>query len=180
MNEPTMETLARRLDRVERENRRLRRLGGLTFSLGLLFPVVLFAACDNEAPYRGQSLGVTSMESVNIVCESDLVGTTGYYAEKDGTTLVSWLKKQSKRDVWIISVTGDEATVGDGQGNVRRFQVANRKSSGLVLVDVSMETAPQVISIDPQNSSFVYSSQNVTPVWNRINVWVGRCRLGEA
>jgi len=27
MNEPTMETLARRLDRVERENRRLKRAG---------------------------------------------------------------------------------------------------------------------------------------------------------
>jgi hypothetical protein len=27
MNEPTMETLARRLDRVERENRRIKRAG---------------------------------------------------------------------------------------------------------------------------------------------------------
>ncbi len=183
MNEPTMETLARRVDRVERENWWLRRLGSLTVSLLFIFPVTLFAAgglrSDYEAPYQGQPLEVTSMRLVNIVCESDFTDSTGYYRTKEGTDLVSVFEKQRKRAVWIISVKGDEATVSDDQGNVRRFQATNRKSSGLVLVDVSMEAAPQVISIDPQNSSFVYSSQNVTPVWNRINVWVGRCRLGE-
>jgi hypothetical protein len=34
MNEPTMETLARRLDRVEREDRRLKRAGKVTVGEG--------------------------------------------------------------------------------------------------------------------------------------------------
>ena len=32
MNKPTMETLARRLDRVERENRHLKRAGGVALA----------------------------------------------------------------------------------------------------------------------------------------------------
>ncbi len=179
MTEPTMETLARRLDRVERENRWLKRLSGLTFCLVLLFPVALFAAgslrSDYETPYHGQALKMTSMESLNIVCESDLADSTGYYATPEGTILQSIFKKQSKRATWIVSIRANEANVMDDQGNLGRYVITKRDSSGLILVEAGRGVSVQVITIDPRNSSFVYTSQNVSLLWNRANTFTGRC-----
>lgn len=148
-----------------------------------MVPLIVLAAAslrsDYEAPYRGEPLAITSGDLANIVCESELADTTGYYTDKDGKTiLISVFEKQSKRATWILSITGNQATVMHGQGIVRRFQVVQRNPLGLILVDALETGSAQVITISPQNSSFVYSTQNVSSLWNRTNVFVGRCRPG--
>ena len=150
--------------------------------LAVMVLVVLLGASgprnDYETTYRGQPFDVKYLEAGNIVCESGLADSTGYYTTPGGTVLKSVFKKQQERALWIITIRGHEATVSGDQGDAKRFQVTKRDQSGLILVNIEGNVSTQVITIDPQNSSFVYSTQNVHPLWNRANVYVGQCRLG--
>ena len=59
-----------------------------------------------------------------------------------------------------------------------RFSFEVTPGGGFLLVKTirSPGTSPEVISIDPLNSSFVYSSQHVNAMWNRANIWYGSCK----
>lgn len=188
MNDSTIKTLAHRIDVVERENRRLKR-AGVAVPLTLVAAVVLLWTAvpavgglrsDYEAAYQGEPLGdAISGIMVSIVYGSNLVDRTGYDTQSHGKTVVSSsFGKENRQSVWIISIRGNDATVMDGQGNIGRYAIIKRDSSGVILMGVAKGVSVQVITIDPRNSSFVYTTQNVNVMWNRANTFVGGCRPG--
>lgn len=142
-------------------------------------PAFAHLRSNYESSYKGQPL----MGLERITCHSELAGSTGYYYNdvKGGVRLsfdadlVSSFKKQSNPATWEISITGNQADVQDGQGNRGRYQITKRGPDGLILVEVQSGTSIQVITIDPRNSSFVYTTQNVHFMWNRASTWVGQC-----
>lgn len=187
MSQLTMETLARRLDRLGRENPVVKKIA--VAALCTIMPLVMLSLAvsafeglrnDYEGTYQGESLTeAISGESVSVVCESDLVDRTGYDTQLRGKTVMSSsFGKEDKQSVWIISMRGNDATVSDGQGNIGRYVITKRDLSGVILVEAEKGVSVQVITIDPRNSSFVYTTQNVNVTWNRANTFVGRCRPG--
>jgi hypothetical protein len=93
----------------------------------------------------------------------------------------SGLQKQSKPTKWRISLLGDgEAHVlADQEPTPDRFKVIRRDMTSVILVQVGRGIAGgtlEVLTIDPQNGSFVAADSNVGPLWNRTTVWVGRCQ----
>lgn len=55
-----------------------------------------------------------------------------------------------------------------------QFQVYSRSSAGVILIR-GKGVGIEVITIDPQSGSFVLTDSGVSPLWNRTNVWAGRC-----
>ena len=87
----------------------------------------------------------------------------------------SGIKSQMTGGGYKISIEANTATVFDQftkQSN--QFEVVVRNSNGVILVR-NRGGGVEVITIDPQNGSFVLSDSVVHSVSNRTNVWVGRC-----
>ena len=54
--------------------------------------------------------------------------------------------------------------------------VVSRGPAGLLLTRNDARLSTQTITIDPSNSSFVYSGQDVNLLMNKTNIFVGSCR----
>jgi hypothetical protein len=149
--------------------------------LAAVVPVVLLGVSslpsDYHVPIRGHAGEATATEFENIVCEGKPVARTGYETPLL-TVLSSTFEKARRHSRWIISMSGNEAIVMHGQGIARRFLVTKRDPDGLILVDAEKDPPAYVITIDPRNSSFVYSMRIVSQTSSRGNSFVGRCRLG--
>ena len=134
-----------------------------------------------EAPFSGQPLRQLLQPSVTLSCRSDLADSTGYYPKGGGHALKSGLARQSQPASWRILLTGEEdARVLAGQETTpEKFQVIRRDAASVILVRVGQGLAGgtiEVLTVDPQNGSFVASDSSVGPLWNRTTVWVGRCQ----
>jgi hypothetical protein len=133
-------------------------------------PVLAF-----EAQYQGRPLRVSSGTGpLTWTCRAEYAANTGYYRGK-GWTLASEYTKQSRPATWIVTFQNDRAHVTDNQGNVGRYLVTKVDRTGIVLVQAEADTSVQVITIDPLSSSFVYTTQNAQPFWNRANTFTGTC-----
>ncbi len=55
-----------------------------------------------------------------------------------------------------------------------KYGVYIRNSAAVILLR-GKGVGVEVITIDPQSGSFVLADSGVQPLWNRTNVWVGRC-----
>ena len=90
MNEPTLDNLVKRMDRLEREARRR----PCQMILGLFFLTVLLLTCnplqaseprsEYEAPFSGKPLLGILQASTTVSCFSDLSANTGYYGKEEG------------------------------------------------------------------------------------------------
>jgi len=149
----------------------------LAVSLALLVCLAMAASPrgEYEAPYSGPPLPSATKDAATIICESSLAGSTGYYRTGDETTAVSSFKKQKDTVAWKISIQHDHAEVIDSQLNKNDFIVVKRETDGLALVFVETGASTQIITIDPRNSSFVYTTQHVHSLWNRASTFVGSC-----
>jgi hypothetical protein len=133
-------------------------------------PVVAF-----EAKYQGRPLRVTSDTGpLTWTCRAEYAASTGYYRD-EGWTLTADYKKQSRPATWIITFQNDGARVTDAQGNVGRYLMIKLDRTGIALVEAETGMSVQVISIDPSSSSFVYTTQNAQPLWNRASTFTGTC-----
>ena len=113
---------------------------------------------------------------ITITCQADWAASTGYYRESTGWSVTSSFAKQRQTSTWIIVVNGDYAHFVDGQGNQGIYVVTKFDSTGVLLVRPGeADIAVQVISIDPSSSSFVYTAQDATLLWNRASTFVGSC-----
>jgi hypothetical protein len=90
---------------------------------------------------------------------------------------------ESQVTTWRINVEGETAAVMRFTGSTQtleapqKFAVEETKAGGMILVSKSrlVGDSLEAITIDRSNASFVYSSQHVNAMWNRVNVFYGRC-----
>ena len=75
----------------------------------------------------------------------------------------------------VITLQADGARVTDGQGNMGQYIITKFEKAGINLVQAEVGTSIQVIGIDPTSSSFVYTTQNAGPLWNRATTFTGTC-----
>lgn len=141
-----------------------------------------------EAPFRAKPLGALSAASrnamrwpVTITCRANLVNQAGYYRQPAGWVQVLSSDREWRDSTWIITISGEQAhaRVVDGQGNLGLYQITKLQMAGLaagaLLVQADSGTSTQVISIDAETSSFVYTTQNAQFLWNRATTFVGQC-----
>lgn len=146
----------------------------LSLFLGLMVAAVPSAAFETK--YQGRPLRASSATGpLTWTCRAEYAASTGYY-RGTGWTLTAEYKKQSAPATWIIIFQPEGARVTDGQGNVGRYQVTKTDGTGVVLVEAEAGTSVQVITIDPSSSSFVYTTQNAQPLWNRASTFTGTCQ----
>ena len=120
-----------------------------------------------------------------VSCFSDQAATTGYYRNlstepgKPEVALThSPLKSQTAGGGYKISIEKDQATVNDEvTKRSDQFHVHRRDDTGVILIRLK-GVGVEVITVDPQNGSFVLTDAGVQMPWNRTNVWVERCFQG--
>lgn len=136
---------------------------------------------ERKVPYAGPKLA-----SRTVMCKANQLAAAGFWRNLGDATVQEGarIEQDPKPTYWRIAINPQA-----GIAQVIRFN-ANLEAleapvtftveptfGGLLLVKHSREagTSPETISIDPNNSSFVYSSQHVNVMWNRANVWYGSC-----
>ncbi|MCI0626995.1 MAG: hypothetical protein L0387_36000 [Acidobacteria bacterium] len=157
---------------------------------GLLTPGVAQSGAPQQqeykAPFSGKPVPEILNPTASVRCFSDQAAVTGFYRDvnpQSAKTEVflqhSSLKSQKAGGGYKISLKGDSATVFDEAARVANdFQVYSRGAGGVILVRgraTPRGDGIEVITIDPESGSFVLADLQVGPLWNRTNVWVGRC-----
>jgi len=128
-----------------------------------------------KAPFEGPILKDTFKIETIFICSSNIAGSTGIYPESGGHQIVSEFNKQSKPAIWYLVIEKEKALSTDNQGNQQAMVTTKFNSEGIILVGAGRNESVQVITIDPNNSSFVYTTQNTGTLWNRASTYVGKC-----
>lgn len=156
-------------------------LTGLALCSGLLAsPPAMFAQAGLS--FQGKVLPQVLQPSGSVSCFADTAAVTGYYrnlypepGKPEVVLQSSPLKTQTAGGGYKISFRGDQATVLDEVlKQSYQFQVYERRVDGVILMRAK-GVGIEIITIDPMNGSFVLTDAGVQALWNRANVWVGRC-----
>lgn len=143
-------------------------------------PLVVSAQAD--VAFRGKALPQLLQPSGSVSCFADQAAVTGFYrnlppepGKPEVVLSSSPLKSQKAGGGYKISVEGNQAMVRDEfMKETYRFQIHERREDGVILIR-GKGVGVEVITIDPRNGSFVLTDAGVQTLWNRANVWVGRC-----
>jgi hypothetical protein len=147
------------------------------YLIGLLVLPATSAAAS-EVNYQGRPLRASSDTGgpPTWTCRAAQAAGTGYYRAPQGWTLTSEYAKQSRPATWIITFQADGSVrVTDNQGNIGNYTATKRDATGVILVEAEAGDSIQVITIDPSSSSFLYTTQNTQPLWNRASTFTGTC-----
>ena len=155
-------------------------LAGVTLMLVVGYSATALA--EDGVPFRGLALPQVLQPTARVSCLSNQAATIGYYRNvsaepgKPEVTLThSPLRSQTTGDGYKISIEKDQATVNDeATKRSDQFHVYRRDDRGLILIRLK-GVGVEVITVDPQNGSFVLTDAGVQMPWNRTNVWVGPC-----
>jgi len=147
-----------------------------------------------EEPHVGPPAPHFLREAVTLYCFSDTSAMIGYYhdaLDKKDTKLVSSLDREKPERVkpqWKIQIDKDRASVVDDRLNTFTLQVFRHvpgRKGGLMLMQyepvaaalaMRLVTDPLVIiTIDPADSSFVYTEHVMGQFGNFTSIWLGRC-----
>lgn len=128
-----------------------------------------------KAPFEGPILKNAFEKDTIFLCVSNLAGSTGIYPESGGHQVISEFTKQNKPATWHLVIEKENALSIDNQGNQQALITTKFNSEGIILVGAGRNESVQVITIDPNNSSFVYTTQNTQILWNRASTYVGKC-----
>ena len=153
--------------------------------------IILFA-CLNTALASGDNSGSmdpytgTKLSSSTFLCKANRLAAGGFWRNKDGSVSGGARSEAELQPTYwkvLLSIDTAMAQVIRFNGNSEdltapeRFKIEVTPPGGILLVSERQSGAsPQTITIDPSNSSFVYSSQHVNSMWNRVNIWYGSCR----
>lgn len=120
-----------------------------------------------------------------FLCRSDQLAAGGFWRDGVGAPPKQGVVtgQESQVTTWRINVKGETAAVTRFSGTTQtleetqQFGVEETKGGGMTLVSQSRQVGEslEAITIDRSNASFVYSSQHVSPISNRVNVFYGRC-----
>ena len=139
--------------------------------------------CERKVPYIG--LEITSL---TMMCKAAHLAAGGFWSNLSKKTVHEGarVEKESKPTFWRIAISDDvrSAQVSRFNANLEAleapvtFGVEVTPHGGLLLIKTKRErgTSPETISIDVENSSFVYSSQHVNIWYNCANIWYGACK----
>ncbi len=154
-----------------------------TYLLSLCLPSFAESKYNNLKEYKGKELGLKS----TFQCKSKKRVGAGYWTDlfSNKTKVGASIDQEPNETTWRITLKGK------GLAEVIRFSGANQSleapeifnveiESGLMLTSKNRPSgqAPQTITIDVNNSSFIYTSTHVNPMYNRTNVFIGTCRSG--
>ena len=139
-------------------------------------------AQEGDKAFRGKGLPQVLRPSATVTCFSDTSANTGYYrnpfpepGKPEVVLKSSPLETQTAGGGYKISFKGDQATVLDEvMKQSYQSQVYQRRDDGVMLVRFK-GVGIEIITIDPLNGSFVLTDSGVQTLWNRANVWTGRC-----
>lgn len=161
---------------------------GAVFALSLLASAAIAAPAvrstdkyERKVLYTGPKLAPTT-----VMCKASQLAAAGFWRNlTDGTVHeAARIEKEPKPTYWRITVSGQSQTaqVIRFNANLEALEdpvifTAEPMLGGLLLVRKNREpgTSPETISIDTSNSSFVYSSQHASIMYNRANIWYGAC-----
>ena len=141
------------------------------------------AFAQGDEAFRGKALPQLLLQPYGSVsCFADQAAVTGFYrnlppepGKPEVVLSSSPLKSQKAGGGYKISVGGNQAMVRDEfMKETYRFQIYERREDGVILIR-GKGVGVEVITIDPRNGSFILTDAGVQTLWNRANVWVGRC-----
>ncbi|MGB7950378.1 MAG: hypothetical protein WCH75_22045 [Candidatus Binatia bacterium] len=145
---------------------------------GLLTGQPSAVSAQADVPFRGKALPQLLQPSGSISCFADQAAVTGFYRNPGKPEVAlssSLLKSQKAGGGYKISFADEHAMVRDEfMKESYRFQVYERRDDGVILIR-GKGVGVEIITIDPRNGSFVHTDAGVQTLWNRTNVWVGRC-----
>lgn len=128
-----------------------------------------------SAPFEGPMLRDAFKKGTVFICVSNLAGSTGVYPASGEYQIISEFSKQTNPAIWYLLIEKEVAFLMDNQGNQQDMVTTKFNSEGITLVGAGRNESVQVITMDPNNSSFVYTSQNSGMLWNRASTFVGKC-----
>jgi hypothetical protein len=166
---------------------------GVLFSLCLLAGNTIAAPAtrstdkyERKVPYTGPKLA-----SPIIMCKASQLAIAGFWRNLGDATVHEGarIEQETKPTYWRVSIIEQRGTAQVIRFNANFetlespviFTAEPTPGGGLLLVRKDREsgTSPETISIDPDNSSFVYSSQHANLMHNRANIWYGACAAYE-
>lgn len=140
------------------------------------------AAAQEEYKHESQYQG-TRLAGGVLLCTADREVVAGFYntVGSGGTRRLISVSQPIKTAAWRIKLGQKVATVRAFSG-MQQFDTpydfnVERTSAGLLLTSRRLSGhSPEIITIDPATSSFVYSNHHVNPMLNRAAIWYGSCR----
>jgi len=141
---------------------------------------------ERKVPYTGPKLATPT-----VICKASQLAAAGFWRNLANATVDEGarIEEEPKPTYWRITFSGQTgiAEVIRFNSNLEAleapvvFSAEPTPGGGLLLVRKNREpgTSPETISIDPVNSSFVYSSQHASVMYNRANIWYGACKPYE-
>jgi hypothetical protein len=151
--------------------------------VGIAFPSNIVFAGDQkrEVPYTG-----TKVTSSTLLCKASNMAAGGFWNKNGGTEEGARIQAEPQPTFWKVIMSSETGTAEVIRSNANNeeltspvaFNIEITPTGGILLVSAKRArgTSPETITIDANNSSFVYSSQHVNSMWNRANIWYGTCR----
>lgn len=142
------------------------------------------AAMDFEtlSPYKGVAL---ALDTLMFLCSANRVVSGGYWGSGNNVEQGGWVKTEPATSTWRITLNPDAPSaevfqlsgLSKAPEESETYTLEVTPSGGFLLVwkERLRGFAPQVITIDPANSSFVYSTQHTNALRNRGSVFFGVC-----
>ncbi|OGQ21287.1 MAG: hypothetical protein A3I05_06945 [Deltaproteobacteria bacterium RIFCSPLOWO2_02_FULL_44_10] len=140
----------------------------------------LSSACTEKTIYVG-----TKLTGNDFLCKSNKLVSGGFWNDITSKKIEQkgYTNTESQTTTWRIKIKDDLAHITRYSGasqtieDPQVFQLEKTPiKDGLLLVSLrNAGVSPEVITIDPENGSFVYSTQHVNPFYNRTNVFYGEC-----
>ena len=137
---------------------------------------------ERRASYTGPKLSTAT-----VICKANQLAAAGFWRNPPGEKVYEGarIEKEPKPTYWRVAISAQTETAQVIRFNANlealeapvAFSAEPTPGGGFLFVKKTREpgTSPEIISIDPANSSFVYSSQHVNPMYNRANIWYGSC-----
>ncbi|OGQ43057.1 MAG: hypothetical protein A2W61_01880 [Deltaproteobacteria bacterium RIFCSPLOWO2_01_44_7] len=156
-------------------------IAGLVFFFGQSACTKKIGPGTEEVDYVGVELfGDT------YTCKSNKVASGGFWNKdmrSERVGMKGYTNIESETTTWRIVIKNDLAHVTSFSGSTQTieepkvFQVEKTSiKNGLLLVSLrDSGVSPEIITIDPENGSFVYSTQHINLFHNRASVFYGEC-----
>jgi hypothetical protein len=149
--------------------------------------IVISVACgcgksdERLTRFDGSQLDLTA----TLQCTSDEFASGGFWRSASSGIEQGIRFGHQNATTWRITVRGNLAEVSRFSGATQtleepqHFAIEETFGGLLLIYERSAFESAQLITIDLTSSSFVYSTQHVSPLYNRANIFYGTCHPYE-